>query len=313
MSAAGAWGTRWLVVAGVIAVLLMAGCARSSGDPNSSAPTASCPAVPLKVVVTTNVWASVVDQLSGACAEVVTIVSSPADDPHDFEPTAAMTAKFAAADIAVMNGLGYDPWSQRIVDSLGSSAPTVINLGEVVGLHPGDNPHIWYSPTYVQQAATSISAVLAQRSTAATAVFEAQSRTFAAGLRPYLGKIAQIKQQFGGTVVGATESLVDYLAQACGLSVSTPRGFLNAQASGAEPTPRDVQIFRRQLSDGTDRALLYNTQTDGSLPQQFRAIALAHSVPVVDFTETLVPAGATFQQWQLAQLNQLGDALTQSR
>ena len=305
---------RWTAfAAGALAVLALAGCGGSGRASNPSAPVGSCPATPLKVVVTTNVWASVVDQLSGACAEVVTVVSSAAGDPHDFEPTAATAATFAAADVAVMNGLGYDSWALRIVASLGSAAPTVVNLGEAVGLRVGDNPHIWYSPTYVQQAAAALTSTLRGLSPAAAGSFDVQARQFAQALLPYLGKVAELKRRYLGADIGATESLFDYLARACGLNITTPPGFLAAQSSGAEPTPRDVQVFRRQLSDGTDQALIYNVQTDGALPQQLRAIAASHDVPVVNITETLVPAGTSFQDWQLAQLDELSNALSRSR
>lgn len=308
--------TRWwagLLASATVAVLALAGCTGPPGGSSASGGGASCPATPVKVVVTTNVWASVVDQLSGPCAEVVTIVSSPTGDPHDFEPTAATAATFDAADVAVMNGLGYDSWAQRIVDSLGSSAPQVINLGEVVGLRVGDNPHIWYSPTYVEQSAAAVTKVLESQAPAATANFERQATAFTSALQPYLAAVAGIKQRFAGTAIGATESLFDYMAQACGLNITTPVGFRNAESSGAEPTPQDVQTVRRQLSDGTDLALIYNLQTDGSLPQQLRVIAAANGVPVVEITETLVPAGATFQEWQLAQLNELSNALSRTR
>ena len=55
-----------------------------------------------------------------------------------------------------MNGLGYDSWATKITDSLGSSAPPVLNLGTAVGLKPGANPHIWYSPDYVESSAKAI-------------------------------------------------------------------------------------------------------------------------------------------------------------
>ncbi|MGH3745317.1 MAG: metal ABC transporter solute-binding protein, Zn/Mn family, partial [Mycobacteriales bacterium] len=37
--------------------------------------------------------------------------------------------------------------------------------------------------------------------------------------------------------------------------------------------------------------------------------ARAHGIPVVPLTETLTPAGATFQQWQVRQLTALRSAL----
>jgi zinc/manganese transport system substrate-binding protein len=41
-------------------------------------------------------------------------------------------------------------------------------------------------------------------------------------------------------------------------------------------------------------------------------LAQANGIPVVDVTETLVPANATFQQWQTIQLQQLAAALAKA-
>lgn len=264
----------------------------------------------MKVVVTTNVWGSVVDQLVGTCANVSTVITNSAADPHDFEPTAATSASFADAQLVVMNGLGYDEWANKIVKSLGASAPPVLNLGQALGLKTGVNPHIWYSPTYVTDSAKNITARMKEVNSGAAAYFDTQASTFATALQPYLDKVAAIKSQFGGTKIGATETVFDYMAQATGLVITTPPGFIKAIATESEPSAKDVGTFREQLSNGTDKVLIYNSQTQGGLTTQMRATAEANNVPVVDVTESLNPPDATFQAWQLAQLNSLATALT---
>jgi zinc/manganese transport system substrate-binding protein len=42
------------------------------------------------------------------------------------------------------------------------------------------------------------------------------------------------------------------------------------------------------------------------------ALARAHDIPVATVTETLSPAGDSFQQWQVAQLEGLARALHQA-
>lgn len=305
-------GRRIAVAIAVTAAgLLLAACGstQATNDPSSTASAPPCPVAPVKVVVTTNVWGSVVDQLVGTCANVSTVITNSAADPHDFEPTAADSAAISSAQLVVMNGLGYDEWANKIVKSLGSAAPPVLNLGEALGLKPGVNPHIWYSPDYVVRSAQNITSQMKSVLSSATDYFEGQSVTFTSALSPYLDKVASIKSQFSGTKVGATETVFDYMAQATGLVIATPPGFSKAIATESEPTAKDVGAFREQLANGTLKVLIYNSQTEGSLTTQLKATAEANNVPVVSVTESLNPPDATFQAWQLAQLDALSLAL----
>lgn len=291
-----------------VGVLLLAACGGTATESGAS-DQGACPAEPSKVVVTTNVWGSVVDQLAGECAEVTTIITSPSADPHDFEPTAQTSAAFAAADLAVINGLGYDEWANKILASLGSSAPTTVDLGADVGLKVGDNPHIWYSPTYVQESATAVTSALKGKLPTAATYFDDQGQKFSQALQPYLNEVEAIKTKYSGTPIGSTESIFVYMAEATDLDLTTPPGFMTAIANDSDPPSQDVQSFTEQLSNGTDKALVYNTQTDGGLPDQMRDTAKKNNVPVVDVTETLTPKGASFQDWQLKQLQDLMSAL----
>jgi zinc/manganese transport system substrate-binding protein len=292
-------------------VFVLAACGSGSGGSVSSATSAPpCPTAPVKVVVTTNVWGSVVDQLVGTCANVSTVITNSTADPHDFEPTAETSASFAGAQLVVMNGLGYDEWAMKIIKSLGSSAPPVLNLGQAIGLELGANPHIWYSPDYVIRAASAVTSRMKSVSQSGASYFDAQAATFGEALKPYLAKVAAIRQQFNGTQVGSTETLFDYMAAATGLVITTPPGFVTAIATGSEPAAADVAQFRTQLTNGTDKVLIYNSQTEGGLTNQMRELAQTNKVPVVNVTESLNPATATFQAWQLAQLDALASALT---
>ena len=88
--------------------LVGAGCA-TTAEPASSpaAPdtTAAAPAAPLPTVaVTYSVLASVVRELAGGSADVITIVPDGVD-PHDFEPSARDVETLTKADFIVANGL----------------------------------------------------------------------------------------------------------------------------------------------------------------------------------------------------------------
>ncbi|PRC62608.1 ABC transporter substrate-binding protein, partial [Mycobacterium sp. ITM-2017-0098] len=55
--------------------------------------------------------------------------------------------------------------------------------------------------------------------------------------------------------------------------------------------------------------LIYNVQTEGSVPQQIRTAAEQAGIPVVDVTETVPPGISSFETWQVDQLNALAEAL----
>ena len=68
-----------LRIALVLARLLLAGCA------TPRAPVGAAGA--LQVVAAENFWGSIAAQLAGDRADVTSIITNPATDPHDYEPT----------------------------------------------------------------------------------------------------------------------------------------------------------------------------------------------------------------------------------
>lgn len=280
----------------------------TSGGAPSEAAAGSCPVDALSIVVTVDQWSDLVERLAGACGEVTTIISGDAGDPHDFEPTPADNAAFTDADLVVMNGLDYDHWAERAIDTL-PSTPPVVDAGEVVGREEGDNPHIWYSPEYVGQVAAAVTAELIALAPEATDEFTAQAAQWDTDLAPLYALVAQLRTEAGGRTYAATESVFDDMAQAIGLVDETPPGYRTAAANESDPAPGDVARFQDLFTDGAIDVLIYNAQTEGAVPEQLRRAADQAGVAVVEVTET-VPAGDTsFEQWQVGQLEALAAAL----
>ncbi len=280
----------------------------SVAETTSAAAPGACPADPVPVVVTVNQWGDIVGQLGGDCAEVTTIIASAGVDPHDYEPSSADIAKFTDAKLVVENGLGYDPWADKAVDAL-STKPAVVNGGEVVGKTEGDNPHIWYGPDYVFAVADAVTVELKKLQPEAADYFDAQRAAWLESMTPYTEKLASIKAAYSGKTYGATESVFDYMAEAVGLVNTTPQGFQNAAANESDPAPGDVNAFNEELTGGGMDVLVYNIQTEGSIPQQIRATAESASVPVVEVTESVPVSAPSFAQWQIDQLESLAQAL----
>ncbi|MCX6431400.1 MAG: zinc ABC transporter substrate-binding protein, partial [Actinobacteria bacterium] len=268
----------------------------------------ACPTAPVPVVVSVDQWGDIVRQLGGACAEVTIVVAGTSIDPHDYEPTTGDIAKFTGARLVVVNGADYDPWAERAVEAL-PAAPTVIDAAEVNGVEGGVNPHLWYSPDYVEATAAAVTAALKDAAPAASSYFDTQAAAWQDSMKPYFAQIAAVKSAASGATYGATESVFDYMAQACGLVNTTPQGYQNTAAAESDPAPGDVLAFNTALTDGTMQVLIYNTQTEGAIPEQINATATQAGVPIVDVTETVAPGFTTFADWQISQLQALATAL----
>ena len=303
---------RLIGAIGVAAALVVAGCGSSSDEATGSAgtggATGECPTEPVDIVVTVNQWGDIVSQLAGDCGEVTTIIDGGDVDPHEFEPSPSDTVAFEGADLVVMNGLDYDHWAEAAVESL-SNDPAVVDGGEVVGLEEGDNPHIWYGPEYVQQVSEAIEAELAQLLPDATEYLGERTAAWDAQLQTYLDEVSTVKGAADGVSYGATEPVFAYMADALGMVDHTPDGYQQAAANETDPSPADVNAFEEALRGGEVAVLVYNTQTEGAVPEQLRSIAEAAGVPVVEVTESVPPGEDSFVTWQVDQLKALAAAL----
>jgi zinc/manganese transport system substrate-binding protein len=264
----------------------------------------------LAVVAAEDTWGSIAAQLGGDRVAVTSIITNPAADPHDYEPSAEDAREMATAQVAIVNGIGYDEWATKLLDASPSSGRAVIDVGELVGLEAGDNPHQWYSPAVVRRAIAAISAEYERADPSSAAYFERRRRAFESrGLAAYNRAIARIRNRYAGTRVGASESIFEPLAPALGLDLVTPRGFLDAVSEGTEPSPSDKATADRQIADREIDLWVYNSQNATPDVQRLNDAAEAAAIPIATVTETLTPEGASFQSWMVRELRGIEVAL----
>src|SRR5207244_4903114 len=132
------------------------------------------------------------------------------------------------------------------------------------------------------------------------------------GLGEYHHLISEIHAKYAGTPVGASESIFAPMAQALGLHLVTPPSFLRAISEGTEPTAADKATIDHQITSHEIKVYVYNSQNATPDVQRQIEEAKAAGIPISTITETLVPATATFQAWQVAQLKALATALHQA-
>ena len=288
-------------------------CSTSSSDTSDTAATGSSSGKTIQVVAAENFWGSIASQLGGSHVKVTSIITNPATDPHDYEPTAADARTVAGAQYAIVNGIGYDAWADKLLAANPGSGRTDLKVGDLVGIKPGGNPHRWYSPDNVHQVIEKITADYKKADPADAAYFDQQKTTFETKtLADYNKLIADIKAKYAGTPIGASESIVTPLADGLGLKMLTPETFLDAMSEGSDPTARDKATIDQQIKTKKIKVYVYNSQNSTPDVQAQVKEAKAEGIPVATVTETLTPAGASFQQWQTTELQGIEQALAKA-
>jgi zinc/manganese transport system substrate-binding protein len=130
-------------------------------------------------------------------------------------------------------------------------------------------------------------------------------------LKQYKDLLAEIKQKYAGTPVGASESIFVGIARATGLDLATPAAFLTAISEGADPTAQDKSTVDQQISSKQIKVFVSNSQNSTPDVAALVRAARAAGIPVAMISET-PPESSTFQDWQTQQLQQLADALARA-
>ena len=264
----------------------------------------------VRVVAAENFWGSIASQLGGDRVRVTSVITSPATDPHAYEPTSADARAMAGAQLVIVNGVGYDPWASQLIAANPVGGRVVLTVGDLVGVKAGGNPHRWYSPSDVQRVIAEIVRDYAKLDPKDSAYFKQQQAVFARqGLARYKRLIATIKHKYAGVPVGASESIFAPLARALGLRLLTPPSFLRAVSEGTEPTAADKTTIDRQVTKRQIKVWVFNSQNSTPDVQRITDEARKKGIPVTTITETLTPASASFQDWQSRQLEALASAL----
>jgi zinc/manganese transport system substrate-binding protein len=275
----------------------------------------------IQVVAGENFWGSLITQLGGNLTNVLSIVSNPNADPHDYEANASDAAAIADANFVILNGVGYDDWGLQLINASKTAGQEVLNVGVlngvvVTGGIVTGNPHQWYNPLYVNHTLLAMYYDLVALQPASKTVFQQNFATLNTTGTPgnisidqLYARANQIKQDFAGSVVVSTESIFVYLANYTGLDLVSPPAFMEAIAEGNDPPAASVALFECQLEGGYVKVLVYNIQTVTPITTTLEGLAGGHNVTVTFVSETIQPPDTSFQDWMYGEYNSLANAL----
>ena len=130
----------------------------------------------VEVVASTSVYGQIAEEIGGDAVDVTSLVRSPSQDPHSFEPSARDQLAVKHADLLIRNGGGYDDFMDALIEASGSTAP-ILTAVEFSSHGPavlsrlgrrrpdehfeGFNEHVWYDLAAMTALAHGIEARLA--------------------------------------------------------------------------------------------------------------------------------------------------------
>jgi zinc/manganese transport system substrate-binding protein len=292
--------SRILAVSGaLIAVAGLAAC-NGAGSPVSSGGPAGAGKGRFTVVAAENFWGSIAAQLAGETAAVRSIIVNPSTDAR----------RIAGARMVIITGIGYDKWAPRLIEANPQRGRVVLNVGELLGLKGGANPHVWYSPSDVHKVVERIVADYVRLDPAHAGYFARQRQNFEVrDLARYDTLRKEIRARYAGTPVGYSESIFQPLGEDLGLKLLTPYGFAKAIAEGTEVTAKDKEAVDAQARLRKIKVWVFNSQNVTPDVRRVSGVAAEKHIPIATVTETLSPPSATFEQWQVAELEGLMRAL----
>lgn len=294
----GGWKAGLFVA--IVAVLGVAG---------SGAGAIAAPSV-INAIGVQNEYADVISQIGGQHVHVTALMTDPNTDPHTFEASPGIARQIAAADLVVVNGVGYDDWVGKIIAAAPNADRKVINVQHLLGLPDSTpNPHLWYDPKTMPVVADALVKTLSALMPDKAGVFETNAKVFKASLQPWYDAIAAFRKDYPNTPVAGTEPVANYMLQAAGTDIRTPFSLQSAIMDGTDPSPQDVSKQNALLSGHEVKVFAYNQQVTGALTKSFLDLAKKHHLPVVAVYETMPQPGYHYQSWMLAEVDALRRAV----
>ncbi len=238
----------------------------------------------LDIAASVSQWGTMAQALGGEHVVVTSAIANAAADPHDYEPTTADIAGISSADIAVVNGAGYDTWAST---AAGTAGIDTIDVGALAGVEEGGNPHLWFSAQARTAAADAITDAYVAADPEHADDYRRLNARWQERERQLDADIAAIRESSASAPYAATESVAAYLFEDLGMADVTPQGYLQAVSNESEPGPADLKAFSDLLAEGDARLLVVNSQHGDAAGGQLSDAARAADVPVLEVGEQL--------------------------
>ncbi len=239
---------------------------------------------PVKAVASFSILGDLVRQVGGERVQVDVLVG-PGADAHVFQPSPSHAKQVAQAQVVFANGLGFEGWMQRLLDSAGyQGKPVLVSQGIKPLPSEGDDhdhkggkhdhhhhhgeadPHAW-------QAVPNVITYVANIAKGLCAVDAAGCDTYQNNAGAYTGQLRALDAEIKATwasITAAQRKLITshdafgYYARAYGVKFLAPQGV----STDSEASAKGVAQLVRQIRKEKIKALFIESISDPRLIEQ---------------------------------------------
>lgn len=240
----------------------------------------------LPVVASFSILGDLVENIGGTRIALTTLVGADGD-AHVYAPKPSDAKAVAEAKLLIVNGIGFEGWMERLVQSSGSRAKLVTASAGVETQAFGEaedhfhgaeklahkkhakhddhdhgeiDPHAWQSVPNVKIYVANIRDALMAADPAGSADYEANAAAYLAKLDALDAEVrltVAALPQDGRTIITSHDAF-GYLGHSYGIEVVAPQGM----STEAEPTAKQVAALIRQIRTEKVRAIFVENITD---------------------------------------------------
>jgi zinc/manganese transport system substrate-binding protein len=225
----------------------------------------------LQVVTSFSILADMTQQVGGEHIQIINMVG-PDADAHTYEPTPDDAKALLKAKLIIKNGLGFEPWLDRLVASSEAKAP-VISASR--GVIPRDldedgetvaDPHAWHNLANAELYVGNITKALIAADPANKADYQRNSNAY---LKQIYTLLADAKAKLGSLPPGnrkivTSHDAFGYLGQAYGIDFMALQGL----STEREPSAAEVAALITQIRQTKVKAVFMENIKDARLLKQ---------------------------------------------
>lgn len=234
--------------------------------------TVSLAADKLPVMASFSLLGDLLQVVGGDRVAVTTLVGAD-EDAHVFEPKPADAKNLLQTKLLVTNGLGFEPWAQKLVKSAGYKGQSVVASQGIKARTMSDekgkaetDPHAWQDPTNVMLYVRNIAAALSKLDPAGISIYQGNSEAYVKELRALdnesktaFAAIASDKRK-----VITSHNAFGYFGAHYSIRFLAPQGM----STEAEPSAKEVARLIRQIQKEKIKAVFIENMSNPKLLAQ---------------------------------------------
>ena len=281
----------------------------------------------IKVVASTNVWASIIEIIGGDWVEVTAIIDNVAQDPHSYEATARDQLAIQDAELVIANGGGYDEFMEQLVSATDGDRiflelvegehghteddheVTDAEAAEAAAVDTHENEHIWYDLHAVAEAADLIAEAINELRPEAFDDVNQNYDFFASELENLQLRVDSLRDRALGLGIIAVEGVGNLMLTDAGFENLTPQALADAIEEERDVPLTAAEEAKTLIENKLVVLLVTNTQIEDAVSADLVKMAESVGTPVIALSELIPSEDLDYLDWMASVIDRLQQAI----